>query len=458
MKTIFLFLAVRAYISDTLNTSYIKYLSQRYKVVVFLREMKGIENPDREYYKNDNITYIITREPKSRFWMYFDAYLRNEFVRVFDYNPAVKWRNERAKNFRQRILRKISYLFPRGFFKPGFFFFLERLFFPGYKQFKKFAEKYKPALVLTAAAGLHPFDAYAILCAKKAGIPSVAMNMGLDNLTVYPRHLRPVDYLIVWNRMNREQAIRSYGYGENKVFVSGAMRFDHYFISSPKEKSREDFLRSKNLNPQAKTVFYAAKTYGSFYKNFIRNFIQWQKENAFAEPVNLFVRVHPIDSLSDFKEFFGIPGVHIERAASGLKQDDKEKGHKVEMNEDDLVNLKDTLKYCDVCVTITSTMVVELFLFDKPVVTSATPDGRTAGLKFLHNQPYFENKALRVAHTYEEIKKYLADYLKNPELDREGRKKVVEYMSGPSDGLAYKRNVDFLGIILKNENKKQFFL
>lgn len=454
MKTVFLFLAVRAYISDILNTPYIKYLSQCYKVVVFLREMEGIKDPDKEYYKNENITYIVAKEPQSRFWMLFGAYLRNEFIRMFDDNPAVKWRNESPKkDSRRKFLRKISNFLPKKLFKPGFFFFLEKLFFLGYKQFKKFADKYNPVLVLTAAPGLHPFDTYAILCAKKAGIPSVAMNMGLDNLTVYPRHIRPVDYLIVWNKMNKEQAIKWHGYNKNNVFVSGAMRFDHYFIPSKKEKSREEFLQSKGLDSKAKTVLYAAKTYGMFYKNFINNFIQWQKENVFGEPVNLFVRVHPLDSLSDFEEFFNVAGVHIERAAADLKQDDKEKGHKVEMNEDDLINLKDTLKYCDVCVTITSTMVVELFLFDKPVVTSAVPDGRTAGLKFLHNQPYFENKALRVAHTYEEIKKYLAEYLKSPELDCEGRKKVVEYMAGPSDGLAYKRNVDFLDTILKNKNK-----
>jgi len=455
MKTVFLFLCVRAYISDLLHTSYIKYLSERYKVVVFLRDMEGVEDPGKEYYKSENVTYVKFSEPKSKFFILFDMFLRNEFVRIFNDNPAVRWRNERTKDKRRLFLRRIARLFPAGLFTPKFFFYLEQKFFPGYAQFKKFADKRNPSLILTAAPGLHPFDVYAILCAKKAGIPSVSVDISLDNLTVYPRHIRPTDYLIVWNKMNKRQAIKFHGYNNSNVFVSGILRADHYFTPSPKEKDRDTFLENKGLDPNKKTVFYAAKTYGTFYKNFIQTFINWQNTDPFYKDLNLFVRVHPLDSLEDFKEFFGTPNIHIERASSKLKQSDLSKGQKVEMNEDDLINTKDTLKHCDVCVTITSTLTIEAFIFDVPVVIAALPEGRTAGLTFFHNQPYFDNNAVRIAHTYDELKSQIKRYLKDPSLDKTGRTDVLKEMVEPTDGLSYKRSVDFLATILERESNRE---
>ena len=341
--TVFLFLGVRAYRSDLLRTRYVRYLSERYRVVVFLREQEELGDLRKEYYQSEHVTYIVCSEPQSRFWLLFDVFLRNELIRRFDGNPAVRWRNPRVRDRRRLFLRRLSRFLPTRLLTPSFFFFLERHLFPGYRAFRRYAREYRPALILTATPGLAPFDLYAILCAKRAGIPSVAVNMGLDNLTIYPRHVRPVDYLIVWNRMNKEQALRWHGFREEQVFISGAVRFDHYFISSPREMTREAFLQSKGLDPNRKTVLYAAKTYGTFYKNFIRRFVEWQNTDPRFASLNLFVRVHPIDSLADFEEFFGIPNVHIERASATLRQPDFMKGHKVEMDEEDLINTKETM-------------------------------------------------------------------------------------------------------------------
>ncbi|MBL7045402.1 MAG: CDP-glycerol glycerophosphotransferase family protein [Parcubacteria group bacterium] len=454
-KTIFLFLGIRSHVSDLLRTGYIKYLSEKYHVVVFIKDFEGVGDPNKEYYKTENITYITLPNLEGRFWVYFDMYFRSEFIHIFDDNPAVKWRNERTDNKARLFFRALSNLFHKSFFKPKFFFNLEKLFLPEYGEFKRYIKMYNPSLILTATPGIFTYDAYAILAASKSGIPSVAVDPSLDNLTVYPRHVRPSDYIISWNKMNEDQAIRYHGYNKEHLFLSGVIRFDQYYNNSSEELSREEFLRSKGLDPKRKTVLYAAKTYGEFYKNFIRNFIKWQNDGSFHEPVNLFVRLHPLDSMAGFEEFVGVPNVHIERASTKLLQSDISKGQKVEMDEHDLVNTKDTIRHSDLCVTITSTFTIESFVFDKPVVIASTSDGRTAGFKFLHNQPYFENNAVKVGRTHEEILKYINMYLKDPSLDRGGRKKVLKYMVSPTDGNSYKRSVDFLSEILEKEEKER---
>src|SRR3989344_2956364 len=104
-KTVFLFLVLRIYMSDLLRTDYIKALSEKNRVIVFLRELEG-EAP-QEYYKNEHITYRTFKEPGGKFWTLFDGIFRNELIRIFDDNPTVIWRNSIARDKRRLAQRPI---------------------------------------------------------------------------------------------------------------------------------------------------------------------------------------------------------------------------------------------------------------------------------------------------------------------------------------------------------------
>lgn len=445
MKTIFLFLSNRAYTSDLLNTQYIRYLSEKYKIIVFLPEREGKTN----YFQNRNIAYLRIPEPKGKFWTLFDVFLRNELIHQFDELPAVQWRDRRVKDRRRLFLRKLSKFLPKKIFSPDFFSLVEKIFLPGYKDFLKYVKKYKPAIVLTASPGLWPLDAYAVLAAKKAGLLTAAINFSWDNLTVYPKHLRRTDYLIVWNEMNKKEALELHCYKENQVFVSGILRFDYYFTKSAKEASRQEFLKSKNLDPSNQTILYAAKTQGRFYKDFIKSFIDWRNQGSIPKNLNLFIRLHPLDSMESYRDFFGQPNIHLEYGGSP-KQSDAEKGQKIEMDEDDLINMKQTLKYCDLCLSVSSTVSVEACIFDKPVINIGFVPEFSEILNWNHYQPLVEKQAVRVANNMKEVMDYLNMYLKDPSIDSRGRKEIVETIVKPTDGFSYKRNVDFLDKILKS--------
>lgn len=445
--TIFLFLSIRSYISDLLQTPYLEYLSTKYHVVVFLPESQRASA--QGYLRNSNITYIHIPEPNSKFFTLFDGLLRNELIHRFDENPAVVWRNKRVTESRRLFLRRVSLLVPKKTLSPNFFSRVEALFIPGYRAFSRYVLKYKPALVLTATPGMFPFDTYAIHCAKKAGIPSVAVNFSWDNLTVYPRHVRKTDYLICWNNTMKREALELHGFREDRIFVSGTPRFDHYFRAETAPVSRNDFLSKKGLNPKHKTILFAAKTQGVFYKDFIRSFIGWRK-NGELSSVNLFVRIHPLDSLSAYDEFMGIENIHIERAGT-LKQDDSEKGQKIEMNKDDLLNMKHTLQYTDICLNVSSTVSIEAMVFDKPVINIGFVPLFSDILSFPHYRPLIEKKAVRVARSMEDLLGLIQRYLKNPAADKAGRQEIIDAMIRPTDGFSYKRSVDFLDVILKEE-------
>ena len=69
-------------------------------------------------------------------------------------------------------------------------------------------------------------------------------------------------------------------------------------------------------------------------------------------------------------------------------------------------------------------------------------------LDFLHYKPVVEKGAVRVADTMEEVKDLISMYLKDPRIDMEGRKAIVDMLIKPTDGYSYKRSVDFLASIL----------
>jgi len=451
-KTVFLYIGIRVYRSDLLHTAYIKYLSEKYTVVVFLFELHGDSEKDkRHYYANDNITYIQLPSPQGKFWTLFDGLLRNEFIHIFDENPSVIWRNKRAKGDRRRMfLRRLSVFLPTKFFTPAFFTFFEKYFVPGYSEFKNYVKKYKPVAVLVPAPGFWPFNSCPILWAKRAHIPTVAINFSWDNLTSYPRHIRKTDYLICWNDIVKREAMEIHGYKEKQLFVAGIPRFDHYFIKSDKELSREEFLRNKGLDPKLKTIFFAAQTQGDFYKDFIQSFVMWQ-EKGILEPLNLFVRVHHLDPFAAYEEFIGIPNVHIERGGT-LKQPDSSKGPKTEMNEKDILNMKYTLKYCDICVNVVSTVSIEACIFNKPVINIGFVPEFSDILHFIHFQPLIDNHAVVVAKDMEDVRNHIDIYLKQPDKDHSGRMWAVEHLAKPTDGLSYKRSVDFIDEIFKREH------
>jgi hypothetical protein len=444
-KTIFLFISIRQHISDLLNTDYIKYLSKSYNTVIFILDQKGIDNPNKQYYKNEHITYIKLPLPKSRFWMLFDFYIRNELIKRFNDNIAVKWRNRRVGNKRRLFLRKIVRFIPD--LSPKFIFSLETFFVPGYKQVAKYIKKYKPSLILTATPGIQPFDSYGVLCAKKAEVKTASINTSWDNLTSVPRHIKGVDYMIVWNDWMKKIAKEMHGYKDDEVFVSGTIRFDHYFINSPDEIGKEDFLKSKGLDPNRRTIFFAARNYGGFFNKFIKSFIKWQKENYFGEKLNLFVRVHPLDPIAPYAEFKNTPNVYIERGGKQI-QDDSIGGHKVEMSREDLLNTKYTLKYCDVCINIVSTMSLEAMIFGKPVINIGFAEDFSTILNFPHYREVVKNKAVSIANDMNDLRDYISDYLKNPDMNKKGREKILKQLVKPTDGFSYKRSVDFLKTII----------
>ncbi|TSC89644.1 MAG: hypothetical protein G01um10143_134 [Parcubacteria group bacterium Gr01-1014_3] len=434
-------LAVSNYIasSDLLRTKYLEYLSSKYRVVVLSPILDEARVIAGGYLRSPEITYIHRPIENPRFWEFF-KFLRISLVNEFDYLKSVKYfylRPNYADNKKRRLFRFFGRPFSR-LLTANFFSKIEAWLLPVSKSFKKIIQEYQPSVLITATPGFDPWEAELIFLANRESLPTVSVNFSWDNLTMNSKHIRKTDFMIAWNEIMRKEAIGIHHYSTERVFVSGIPRFDPYFVKDSNEPTREEFLKSKKLNPNLKTIFHTTVTKAyPFQKKYIRDLIELRNKKQIPY-TNLFIRIHPLDLPENYDEFRGAPDLYIEKAGVGGSRG------KVEMSYDDLLNLKYSLKYSDLNINYASTITIESSIFDVPVINIGFLDRFALAYEFTHYEPIYQSGAVRLVKTDDELPKFINMYLADSGLDREYRKKIVDEYAQFTDGLSYKRSVDFL--------------
>jgi hypothetical protein len=95
--------------------------------------------------------------------------------------------------------------------------------------------------------------------ARAAGIPVAACIMSWDHLSSKaPLHIAP-DLAIVWNEVQRREAVEMHGIASERVAVTGAQCYDEWFVRQPAQ-TREQFCRTVGLRPDRPFVLYVCST------------------------------------------------------------------------------------------------------------------------------------------------------------------------------------------------------
>ncbi|MGB7201857.1 MAG: hypothetical protein WBD16_06265 [Pyrinomonadaceae bacterium] len=97
----------------------------------------------------------------------------------------------------------------------------------------------------------------------------------------------------------------------------------------------------------------------------------------------------------------------------------------------------------DVVINLSSTVTVDAAIFDKPVVNlnfDPQPEKpfeklvKDVNSAWTHFSPIANSGGVRLVNTPEEMVRAIKDYLANPTLDHEGRKRIVSRVCGYADG------------------------
>ncbi len=315
--------------------------------------------------------------------------------------------------------------------------------------FGKFFEKYKPDLVF-APNVISRIDRAFLRQAKKRKVNNVGMINAWDNITLgkYPFRILP-DKLVVYNEIIRNEAIKYLDMPEKDIFISGWPHFDHYVNS--KRISRDEFCKKVSINPFKRIILFASNA-GS-------GPTEWQVLAMLDEAITkgdlikniiVLVRHHPVGEM--------IRG-DAEYSNNIIFDDSKtiiqkcEKSYS-EILKDDMDHLADTLFHSNVTISTCSTMSIDASAFDKPIVNIAF-DGwekkpfhqsiaRAYTPHHMHYQRIMKTRGVKIAYSFPEMVDLINQYLENPSLDKEGRKRIVDEQCYKLDGQSGKRIGEYL--------------
>ena len=447
MKTVLVPIYYRMQARNVLRTGIYRTLAAApdLRVVVFVPPYKLEEY--RKEFREPSVIFEGVAEPPKVFSR-LDAFFERLALFYLDTPTARFFRKQWIFHERRRPLR---YALSRVFLRliggvsllQRFGRFLDHLLVRE-SWYAPYFERYHPDLVFLPHLIAHPERAM-LRAAKRRGVASVGMINSWDNITLgkYAFRLLP-DRLAVHNELIAAEARRYLHYRPSDLRVTGMPHFDHYVTGAP--SSREAFCRKLGIDPAKRIILFASISSAL-------NPTEWQVlvllERAITDgrlPPDLVVlaRHHPVSNM-DSGTLKPSPHIVFDNSKTLF-----ERGKTYsEILTGDMEHLADSLFHAALLITTASTTSIDAAAFDKPVINLAfdgwesVPHYRSVARFYEpthhHYQPIVKSGGVRIARSFEELLEHLKSYLAHPELDREGRARIVREQCYRLDGKAGER-------------------
>lgn len=305
--------------------------------------------------------------------------------------------------------------------------------YPHAAGYERLLRAHAPDLVVSTLPHAHE-EAPPAIVAKHLRLRTAAWVSSWDNLTSKPAYYTAYDHYFVWSETMRGELRRYYPESLGAtVDAPGVPHFDWYRRDGMR-RSREEHCAAYGLDPARPVVLYGAATpHLAPSEPLIVQRLARDLESLEGRP-QLLVRLHPGDSGSRFRDLnvaVQIPGERGEGSLGGYCPTDEENRE-----------LVSTVAHADVVVNLASTLTLDAAVCDRPVVNVAydlSPGKRFQALAeqyytYEHYRTVSENGAMRLARSPEELAAHVSAYLRDPELDREGRRRLADHWCGPVDG------------------------
>lgn len=299
------------------------------------------------------------------------------------------------------------------------------------------------------STGLFQYEQPGIFsAAKKLNIPTIAYIPSWDNLSTKNRMVFNYDAYIVWNERSKEEL--HYFYPQTKdrpVYVIGAPQFD-IFHQERFYQSREDFCAGQGLDPNRRIILYAVGSPNFLKEHHGAIHLAERIANGELGNVQMLVRPHPIHDNAEMKEMFERyePATKLQITPNAGKA-----VHERSQDESQIVEWLNTFRHADVVVNLSSTVAIDAAIFDTPVVNlDFDPQPGQADQQLIkeinhewtHFKPVAESGGLFLVNDFDEMVEAVKTYLAHPELHRDERRRMAEYVCGHLDGKCTDRMAD----------------
>jgi hypothetical protein len=168
---------------------------------------------------------------------------------------------------------------------------------PSDPSFEAFVREERPDLILVTP--LVTFESYQtdyVKAAHHLGIPIVFIPFSWDNLTNKGLMRIQPDRVLVWNQVQRQEAVELHGCPPENVVMTGAARFDDFFERTP-ATTRSAFFAEYGLDPARPMVLYlgSSQLTGPNEMELIRRWAESIRgsDDEVVRTCGLLVRPHP---------------------------------------------------------------------------------------------------------------------------------------------------------------------
>lgn len=342
-------------------------------------------------------------------------------------------------------IRYFSYLFANWLFGFNFLrIFIRSLdwLLHGKTWYKEIFVRYKPALILSTDI-FHPDEMPILEAAEVFKVPIIASIVSWDNLTSKGTLAFLPKKIIVWNDIMALELVRFHNYPKEQIAVCGNPNFDFYkTLNLP---SRDEFFRVIGADPKKKLITYATipPSLNDQEHEIVGAILEAIHKGKIIKKSQLLLRPHPKDIFSAYDEFKNDPNYIFDAPWK------TESAFRDQWNPDlgDVVHLAALIKYSDVIINIASTLTIEGAIFNIPVINPKF-DGIVSKpylasvcriYDFEHYKNIVATRGVRLPSHINELITDINRYLENPELDKEGRMRIVQEQCGFLDGKSAQR-------------------
>ena len=241
----------------------------------------------------------------------------------------------------------------------------------------RYLREHAPDVVVLASLTYSRSQQLDLLKAARAlRIPVSAAIMSWDHLSSKALlHIAP-DQILVWNGVQKREAVEMHGLPADRIALTGAQCYDDWFTRTP-ERSREQFCRDMGLDPSRPFALWVHSALSPTPRPpepvLVRRWIDALR--ASADPtlrtLGVLVRPHP----ERLKEWAGVSLDELENVAfRGKNPIDAESKH----------DYFDALYYSGAVIGLVTSAFLEAAIVGRPVLTMTLPEYRMHQEEMIH--------------------------------------------------------------------------
>jgi hypothetical protein len=288
-------------------------------------------------------------------------------------------------------------------------------------------------------------DLYPYLAARKLKIPTVTLVQSWDNLSskvsIIPGDLT---WYYTWSTYMTTELLKYFPeVPVNKVEVVGSPQFD-YHNDSALLLSREGFLKAFGLDPTRPYLLAGTGTERGMPDEPEKVILLAERLQKELPEMQVLIRLHPKDHGKRWKALddrIKKLGLVIQYTAPDKHMDEGGFLPPKEFYRDQV----NAIYHSAVVINSSSTLTIDAAILNKPVICFAYdlapdpkfPEGRSlAYSRSNHYSGIVDTGGVWVVRSEDECVKAIRDYLHNPQLDADGRKKIEKLVTENCDGHA----------------------